>query len=142
MEIQIQNRQDHQEIKIDFLKQVLERALDHLKVKDKEVSVLLVDDEQIQGLNRQYRHKDTPTDVLAFPQQDDSTPAIASQLLGDIVISIPTAQRQAQGRGHSLEQELKVLLIHGLLHLLGYDHIQDNDHTIMRQKEVELLSLI
>ncbi len=140
MEIQIQNKQNCQKIKIGFLRQTLQQALDHLDMKNKEISVLLVDDEQIRELNRQYRHKDCPTDVLAFPQQTEDSPIYQQQLLGDIVISIPTAQRQARNLGHPLEKELKILLIHGLLHLLGYDHIQDNDAALMQQKEAELLA--
>lgn len=79
-----------------------------------EISVVLCDDPFIQALNRQHRGKDAPTDVLSFAQDDPF-------LLGDIVISLPTAARQAKAAGWSLEQELALLGIHGLLHLLGYD---------------------
>ncbi len=155
MDIQIQNQQSAQKIQTSLLEQILERALRHLACEGQEVSVLLVDDQQIQKLNRQYRHKDYPTDVLAFCQQDSrgrppSLPKsrrrvdrdVRPYLLGDIVISIPTAQRQAEEMGHSLKQELKILLIHGLLHLLGYDHIQDDEAAVMQEKEAELLARV
>jgi len=155
MDIHIRNQQSAQEIQTGPLKQILERALHHLACEDKEVSVLLVDDKQIQALNRQYRHKDCPTDVLAFCQQDSrgrppclpksgrrADRDVRPYLLGDIVISVSTAQRQAQDMGHSLEQELKILLIHGLLHLLGYDHIRDEEASVMQEKEAELLAQV
>ncbi len=142
MDIQIRNQQDSQKVDLTSLEQILRRALLYLKCQDKEVSVLLVDDEQIQQLNLQYRKKNSPTDVLAFRQRDDDSPLFDSAILGDIVISTPTAQRQAQEMGHSLERELKILLVHGLLHLLGYDHIEDKDAALMQPKEAELLSQI
>ena len=82
---------------------------------DPEISVVLCDDLFIQSLNAQWRGKDTPTDVLSFAQEDDP------HLLGDIVISLPTAARQADAAGWTLENEVALLEIHGLLHLLGYD---------------------
>jgi rRNA maturation RNase YbeY len=86
-----------------------------------ELSVLLCDDARIRELNKEWRQKDAPTDVLSFPQDQplDGAPLL---LLGDVVISIETAARQAQERGHSLLDELRILLVHGLLHVLDYDH--------------------
>jgi len=86
---------------------------------DPEVSVVLCDDAFIQSLNAQYRGKDAPTDVLSFAQ-DDPEP-VGEVLLGDIVIALPTASRQAQAAGWALEDEVALLGVHGLLHLLGYD---------------------
>jgi rRNA maturation RNase YbeY len=90
-----------------------------------ELGVLFVGDQRMRGLNRRYRGKDCTTDVLAFAMREASTPH-ASRLmprpLGDVVVSIPTAQRQARQRGRSLDEELTVLLVHGILHLCGYDH--------------------
>ena len=96
-----------------------------------EVSVLLTGDEAIRALNRKYRRIDKPTDVLSFPAAE-----IAEGLAGDLVISLETARWQAEERGHSLEMEIKVLLLHGLLHLAGYDHEADNG--AMHRKEVRL----
>lgn len=92
------------------------------------LSLLLVGDRFMQRLNRFYRRKDRTTDVLAFPVRKYSArpaprvPRPAPALLGDIVISLPRAERQAAQAGHTLEREMAVLVIHGLLHLLGYDH--------------------
>lgn len=83
--------------------------------RDVELSLVFSDDEFIHQLNRDYRGKDKPTDVLSFEQDPESG------LLGDLVISIPTSQRQAHERGHSLAEEVEWLFLHGALHLLGYD---------------------
>ena len=95
-----------------------------------EVSVLLTGDEAIRALNRQYRRKDKATDVLSFAAQT------ATGIAGDLVISLETALRQAGERGHALEMEIKVLLLHGLLHLAGYDH--ETDNGMMHRKEARL----
>ena len=87
-----------------------------------ELSLLLVNDVQIRQLNKRYRKINRPTDVLAFPMLEGDAFPPRSQLLGDVVISLETAKRQAKGVGHSLGQELRILLVHGILHLLGYDH--------------------
>ena len=103
------------------LKAQADRMLDHLGLADAELSVVLVDDRGIQALNREHRGKDQPTDVLAFPLGRPPT-ADLPRLLGDIVISLPTAARQAKSRKRPLLPEARFLLAHGLLHLLGYDH--------------------
>jgi probable rRNA maturation factor len=81
--------------------------------------VALVPDARVRALNRQYRQKDAPTDVLSFPAEENG-------LLGDVVIAVGVARRQAHEAGHSLQTELRVLALHGLLHLLGYDHEHDD----------------
>jgi probable rRNA maturation factor len=96
-----------------------------------EVSVLLAGDETIRTLNRQYRRKDKPTDVLSFPAVETAT-----GVAGDLVISLETASSQATERGHTLEMEIQVLLLHGLLHLAGYDH--ETDNGAMHRKETRL----
>jgi probable rRNA maturation factor len=93
------------------------RALDLEKA---ELSVLLTNDHQIHALNRKHRDKDRPTDVLAFPLADDG--ALPGAWLGDVVISLETAQRQANSRRRPLLAEVRFLLAHGILHLIGYDH--------------------
>ena len=87
-----------------------------------EVGCLLVTDRRIRALNRRYRGEDTPTDVLAFSQREGGGPPGQPGLLGDVVISVETAARQAARAGHSLTREAALLLIHGILHLLGHDH--------------------
>ena len=96
-------------------------------------------DPEIHTLNLQYRKKDKPTDVLSFPLADELQP----QLLGDVVISVETAARQAQRRSHSLREELQTLLIHGILHLLGYDHETSRSEAIrMHRKEREIKAVL
>ena len=134
-----------------MLMQVLNKAAEvYGLTPQNEVSVVLADDEYIHKLNRQYRNKDVPTDVLSFAMNDqcadDDEPDIAEApkdieiLLGDIVISLETAARQAEEFGHSLERELAYLTIHGMLHLLGYDHECEEDKTEMRQEEEYVLA--
>jgi probable rRNA maturation factor len=89
---------------------------------DGELSVALVGDAEMHALNRDYRGKDRPTDVLAFALREGEDPHVHADLLGDVVISLDTAARQAAARGHSAAQEVRFLLAHGILHLLGYDH--------------------
>jgi len=109
-----------------------------LGFQTREVSITFVTDKTIRELNRHYRGIDSATDVLAFAMQEGEFKEITPDLLGDVIISVETAQRQAEERGHSLEQELGILLIHGLLHLAGYDHITDEEAIPMQEKEKEL----
>ena len=105
------------------------------------VELLLTNDAEIQDLNKQYRQKDAPTDVLSFPLDEDTTGGSPTDdSLGQIVISLETAARQAHEQGHSFEHELKFLFAHGLLHLLGYDHQNPEDEKIMFAKTDELLT--
>jgi probable rRNA maturation factor len=102
-----------------------------------ELSVALVDDATIQALNRDYRAKDKPTDVLAFPMDVPDPGAKTSapvRLLGDVILSVPTARRQAQRYRRPLLDELTHLLAHGLLHLCGYDHQTDAEERVMNEK--------
>jgi probable rRNA maturation factor len=111
-----------------------------------EVSVVLSDDEYIHQLNRHYRGKDCPTDVLSFALNEGEEPEITGRpeeiLLGDIIISIETATRQAEEYGHNLERELAYLTVHGILHLLGYDHMTEDEKKEMRQEEEYILSFL
>jgi rRNA maturation RNase YbeY len=90
-----------------------------------ELGILFVGDQRMRGLNRRYRGKDRTTDVLAFAMREAARPQVSClmpDMLGDVVISIPTARRQAKEAGRSLDEELACLLVHGILHLCGYDH--------------------
>jgi rRNA maturation RNase YbeY len=115
------------------------RLLAALRRPDAELSVLLVSDGEIHRLNREWRSKDRPTDVLSFPQQGGDGAAPAG-LLGDVVISVDTARRQAAERGVSLRHESERLLIHGLLHLLGYDHERSPAEARRMQRRERLLA--
>lgn len=110
-----------------------------------EVSVALVDDDYIQDLNRRFRGLDRPTDVLAFPMLEE-LPGVNGEpgvvLLGDVVLSIPTALRQAAEYGHDLEHELLRLAVHGTIHLLGYDHEHDAEAHRMQEREDTVLRLL
>ena len=109
-----------------------------------EVDITIVTDEEIHALNRDYRNVDSATDVLSFAlDEDGGEPELVGgpevHLLGDIIISAETAMRQAEEFGHGLEREIVYLAVHGLLHLLGYDHMQEEDKVVMRAKEEEAL---
>src|SRR5690554_1394503 len=99
-----------------------ERMLRALGREEAELSILLTDDRTIHELNRDYRGKDRPTDVLAFAAQEAEVFVGPVELLGDVVISLETARKQAKDRGWAIAAEIRFLLAHGLLHLLGYDH--------------------
>lgn len=106
-----------------------------------EVSLTLVDKDEIHALNRDYRGVDRPTDVLSFPMDDEIFPGEedVDLILGDIVICLDIAKAQAEEYGHSLDRELSYLICHSTLHLLGYDHMEDDEKAIMRGKEKEIM---
>lgn len=113
-----------------------------LGFEDAELSILLCDDGTIRQLNRDYRKKNTATDVLAFPMQEGPGPASHPGLLGDVVISLPTAARQAADQDRPIIQEVTFLLAHGLLHLLGYDHATKSEEREMKARTGELLAAV
>lgn len=116
--------------------------------KQAEVGLTLADYNCIQQLNRDYRGMDAPTDVLSFALEEGDEPAEQftdqedrpPELLGDVIICVPRAQEQAKDYGHSFERELYYLAAHGLLHLLGYDHQNEIERKLMREKEEEFLA--
>lgn len=103
-----------------------------LKLPRAELSVLLCGDDAIHALNRDYRNKDRPTDVLAFAMREGDGGELAGDVLGDVVISLATATRQARARRIAARDEVSMLLAHGLLHLLGWDHQTDEEDRRMR----------
>lgn len=111
--------------------------------EEAEVSLVLVDDQRIHALNLEYRGVDRPTDVLSFALQEEmeGEPEIevVDEMLGDIVISVERARNQAKEYGHSFEREIVYLAVHGTLHLLGYDHEEENNKQEMRNKEEEVM---
>ncbi len=107
-----------------------------------ELSIVLTDDETVRALNRRYRDMDEPTDVLSFAMAPDDgfvTPPDAGHQLGEVVISYPTALRQAEQAGHAIDDELAHLLVHGILHVLDYDHESPAEARAMRAREEALL---
>jgi len=117
------------------------------------VSVILVENDEIKRINSEFRDKDSVTDVLSFPmlnmkcgkfleEPGDLDMDDGKLFLGDIVISVPKAIEQAGEYGHSFEREISFLAVHGLLHLLGYDHIQESDEKLMIDRQKQIMSLI
>jgi probable rRNA maturation factor len=126
---------------------LLEKTLKHLSLNfDPYISVTIVDNDYIHEINRTYRHKDAPTDVISFafmddnPERDNLFHSGKMVVLGEIYISYQKAEQQAKEYGHSLERELKFLFVHGLLHLLGYDHMNEKDEKIMFALQDEILA--
>jgi len=107
-----------------------------------EVGVLVTDDAGIRNLNRDYRGIDAPTDVLAFAMREGVDAGLNPDMLGDVVISLETARRQAGERGHGVADELGLLAVHAALHLLGYDHQEDEEGDAMEARQVEILGVL
>jgi probable rRNA maturation factor len=132
-----------------FISTYIESTLNHSQIistipKHLEISVLLTNDEEIKELNRMYRGKDTPTNTLSFPQEEDISSMRnldACVLLGDIVLSIETIQIEAVQQQKSISHHLAHLIVHSVLHLLGYDHEKDNDAKEMEALEIDVLQL-
>jgi probable rRNA maturation factor len=126
-----------------LVRSAAERMLHVVKRHGAELSVLLTGDGFIRTLNRTHRGKDKPTDVLSFSQTEGSDgqlpEEIENALLGDVVISLETAARQARRRRHTLLDEVTFLLAHGILHLLGYDHENDEDEAVMNEMTARLV---
>ena len=126
---------------------LLEKTLKHLSLDfDPYMSVTIVNNDYIHEINRTYRHKDAPTDVISFaflddnPERDNLFHSKKMVVLGEIYISAEKARAQAQEYGHSLDRELRFLFVHGLLHLLGYDHMKEEDEKVMFRLQDEILA--
>lgn len=116
-------------------------VLDREAVGPSEVSVVLADDDFIAALNRDYRGKDRPTNVLSFPSgATERAPGQGQVLLGDVVVAVETVRREAAAQGCGVPDHLAHLVVHGTLHLLGYDHEDDDEAEVMERREVELLA--
>lgn len=158
MTIDFENEQE-QMFDFDFLetaKEVMEAVLDQEECPyESQVSLVLTDDEEIHRTNREFRGIDRPTDVLSFPMVDFPAPADYSileeddtyfhpesgeLLLGDIMISIPRAVEQAREYGHSVKREYAFLIAHSMLHLLGYDHMEEGERLLMEEKQEQALT--
>jgi probable rRNA maturation factor len=121
----------------ELLKHAARAVLTHQSVEG-DLTIVLTDDAQLQELNRDYLGIDAPTDVLSFPASE-TDPETARRYLGDILISIPRAAKQAQTGDHELEAEAQLLTVHGTLHLLGYDHAGEQDKARMWKAQAEVL---
>lgn len=155
--IEIDNRQDIVEIDediINLIEESIATALNHEKFdKPFEVSVVITDNIGIREINAEFRNIDAPTDVLSFPMIDfsevegdlgicDKNPETGDIVLGDIVISIEKAISQSEEYNHSLMREISFLTVHSVLHLLGHDHEVEEERTVMRKKEEEILNIL
>jgi probable rRNA maturation factor len=114
-----------------------------LDCPDGELSIVMVDDTRITELNQRYLQHAGPTNVISFPMREGDFSEINPQVLGDVVISMDTCAREAEGAGIPIEARLDQLLIHGILHLLGYDHVHsESEARVMEAKSDELLALL
>ena len=126
------NNTDEKLLEIEELKGFVDFSLKYLKLENVLFNIIIVNNEEIHKINREYRGVDRETDVISFALEDDDTfISMEVRVLGDIYISIDKAKEQAESYGHSLKRELSFLTIHGLLHLLGYDHMEEDDEKKM-----------
>lgn len=130
---------------LSFVSELLQHAAGHEKTGEAEVSVTFTDNESIRVINRDYREKDQHTDVISFSMEEAGIDEVAiigetgPRMLGDIIISVEQAKIQAQEYGHSFERELGFLAVHGFLHLLGYDHMTEQEEKNMFARQEEIL---
>ncbi len=147
MQIELSNQQEKLTVTEEMEDKIIEVLEEAARVHDvndmTEVSLMFTDDETIHEMNREYRGIDRPTDVLSFALEEGEEEEIyggpEENLLGDIIISVETAVRQAEEYGHSVEREMSFLALHGMLHLLGYDHMEEEERQEMRAQEKAIL---
>ena len=120
--------------------ELLACALKREKLENVEFNIIFVDSDTIHEINRNYRHVDRVTDVISFALEDNETITLDHRVLGDIYICVERAEEQAKEYGHSFLRELAFLSIHGLLHLLGYDHMEKEEEKIMFSKQEDILN--
>jgi len=147
--ILIKNRQKKVPIDTIWLEQCVERILTCLHYRDYDVGILITTNTTIRTFNREYRHKDKATDILSFPHHPTLVAGKRIKVvseddknLGDLLISAQYVVKEAQKYGVSFEERMVILLVHGICHLLGYDHIEDHDYRRMRAKEAFILKKI
>ncbi len=147
MPVLVNNLQEKIEISEDIehaVNAVVDKILKQSEFPDAEVGVVLVDNDYIHTLNKQYRDVDSSTDVLSFALMEGEDELLPSEeedvLLGDIIISMEKAEQQAKEYGHSFLREVAYLTAHGMFHLLGYDHNTEEEREIMREQEEQVLS--
>ena len=140
MKIDIQNLQSVAKVYKNKVIECAEGVLKAMGENDAELSIVLVNDMHIKNLNWKYRRNDSATDVLAFPMRDARR--LSGVILGDAVISVETAKREAKKRKKDLQDELNLYIVHGILHLLGYDDEKIRARKKMKEKEREIIKLL
>lgn len=136
------NQHSGEEVKRGWIKKIVRFTLRKVDVKAAEISAAFVGDEKIKALNKRYRGKNKITDVLSFTYQIQDT-RYKIPLIGEIIISYPQAARQAKKRGHSVNDEIKILLVHGVLHLCGYDHEKsEKEAKKMEELQLQLVNIL
>jgi probable rRNA maturation factor len=136
----------HLEAEFPFPQDLLERAVNaalthESESLESELSIVLTDEARLQQLNRDYLGIDAPTDVLSFPASE-TDPETGARYIGDILVSMPRAQAQAETAGHPLEWEVQLLVVHGVLHLLGHDHAEPEEKARMWKAQAEILETL
>jgi probable rRNA maturation factor len=143
MEIQVNDQQNEIATELEKIRTKARKILNALACYDSELSIVLVDDDQMSSLNKKYRNRRGSTNVLAFAMREGEFGDISPQLLGDVIISLPTAQREAEEAGISLDNMIFRLLIHGILHLVGFEHDRGEDAAReMEERSSELLAIL
>ncbi len=139
--VELFNQTEKEITELDTVLKVLDSALKKENLDDVSFNLIIVDNEYIHELNRTYRNIDRETDVITFALEDEDSIVLPSEerVLGDIYISIDKAESQAEEYGHSLLRELSFLAVHGFYHLLGYDHMTEEDEKVMFKKQEEVL---
>jgi probable rRNA maturation factor len=130
--------QSGQSFSVELLERAARAVLDLSGVPDADLTIVMVDNTRIQGLNRDFLGHDAPTDVLSFPA-DEPDPETGRRYLGDVTISFECAAGQAGDRGHPVEAELQLLVVHGVLHLLGHDHADAGEKDRMWAAQAQVL---
>ena len=126
----------NESVEVKFNYQHVIETLEKTISENVSASLILVDINEIQEINRDYRQKDAPTDVISCEEEDDED----ETYIGDIFICVEKVHEQAEAYGHSLEREFAFLIVHGVLHLMGYDHIEKDDEVVMFAKQDEILN--
>lgn len=130
------------DVSAELVEHTAHEALKHQAAPaDADLTIVLTDNAQLQDLNREWMGVDAPTDVLSFPS-DETDPESGNRYLGDILVSVQRAAEQAKAAGHSVEAEVQLLVIHGVLHLLGHDHAADEEKVKMWKAQGEILSAL
>ena len=146
-EIDISDQQSLLAVPLERLREVIDRVLTEESIEAAQISLALVDDSAIHRINREFLGHDYPTDVISFhlnPESDIESPqgSEVKQLEGELVVSTETALREAHAHGWTAEDELILYVVHGLLHLCGYDDLNDQARPVMRQRERHMLALL
>lgn len=140
-EVELIKKVDEEIDELEEVRKFIDFALKEQKLDNVVFNVIIIDNEEIHKINKEYRGIDCPTDVISFALEDDDTfVAMEKRILGDIYISIDKAREQAVEYGHSLLRELCFLTIHGILHLLGYDHMEASEEKIMFELQERILN--